>query len=35
VAAGRNGLENYPAGSWGPPGADALVAKSGQHWRQP
>ena len=34
-AAGRTGIENYPAGSWGPAGADALVDKSGQHWRQP
>ena len=32
---GRNGLESYPAGSWGPPGADALLEKSGHSWRKP
>ena len=32
---GRNGLESYPAGSWGPPGADALLGKSGHSWRKP
>lgn len=35
AAAGRTGLDSYPAGSWGPPSAEALVAKSGQVWRQP
>jgi glucose-6-phosphate 1-dehydrogenase len=35
AAAGRDGMENYPAGSWGPPGADALMAKAGHVWRQP
>ncbi len=32
---GRNGMESYPAGSWGPAGGDALLAKNGQVWRQP
>jgi glucose-6-phosphate 1-dehydrogenase len=35
AAAGRNGMENYAAGSWGPPGADALLAKNNHVWRQP
>jgi glucose-6-phosphate 1-dehydrogenase len=34
AAAGREGMENYPAGSWGPPGAEALLAKNGHVWRQ-
>jgi len=34
-AAGPAGLETYPAGSWGPPAADALLAKNGHTWRQP
>jgi len=32
---GKEGMEEYPAGSWGPPGADALLAESGHAWRQP
>jgi len=32
---GRNGMESYPAGSWGPAGADALLAKNNHVWRQP
>jgi glucose-6-phosphate 1-dehydrogenase len=32
---GREGMEEYPAGSWGPPRADALLAASGHAWRQP
>ena len=32
---GRSGMETYPAGSWGPAGADVLLAKSGHIWRQP
>ncbi|HZZ59529.1 MAG TPA: glucose-6-phosphate dehydrogenase [Opitutaceae bacterium] len=32
---GRQGMETYAAGSWGPGGADALLASSGHHWRQP
>lgn len=34
-AAGRAGLESYPAGSWGPPAADGLLQRNGHHWRQP
>jgi glucose-6-phosphate 1-dehydrogenase len=34
-AEGRVGMESYPAGSWGPPGADALLARNGHTWRQP
>jgi glucose-6-phosphate 1-dehydrogenase len=32
---GREGMEQYAAGSWGPAGADALLASAGQVWRQP
>jgi glucose-6-phosphate 1-dehydrogenase len=32
---GRNGLDTYPAGSWGPAAADALLAASGHAWREP
>lgn len=28
-------LASYPAGSWGPPEADALIAESGDSWRTP
>ncbi|MSU24970.1 MAG: glucose-6-phosphate dehydrogenase [Opitutus sp.] len=35
AAAGREGMRNYDAGSWGPASADALLAKSGHLWRQP
>jgi glucose-6-phosphate 1-dehydrogenase len=35
AAAGAEGLETYPAGSWGPAGAHALLAASGHAWRQP
>ncbi len=28
----RNAIETYQPGSWGPPGADALLAKSGRAW---
>ncbi|MGH7996573.1 MAG: glucose-6-phosphate dehydrogenase [Opitutaceae bacterium] len=31
----RAGLQSYPAGSWGPPGADALLAPRGHVWREP
>ena len=27
--------EDYPAGTWGPPGADGLMARSGRQWRRP
>ncbi|HEX2855264.1 MAG TPA: glucose-6-phosphate dehydrogenase [Opitutaceae bacterium] len=33
--AGRDGMDTYPAGSWGPPGGDALLAKNNHTWRQP
>jgi glucose-6-phosphate 1-dehydrogenase len=26
---------NYPAGSWGPPGADELIERDGRSWRRP
>ena len=32
---GRAGMDNYAAGSWGPPSADALLAKQNHVWRQP
>lgn len=35
AAAGRKGLDSYPAGSWGPPTADELLKKNGHAWRQP
>jgi glucose-6-phosphate 1-dehydrogenase len=28
-------LETYPVGSWGPPGADALLAHGHRRWREP
>ena len=31
--AGREGLESYAAGSWGPAGADALLGAQGHAWR--
>jgi glucose-6-phosphate 1-dehydrogenase len=33
--AGRSGMDAYAAGSWGPAGADALLARLGHVWRQP
>ncbi len=35
AAAGRQGLDSYAAGSWGPPSADALLARKNHVWRQP
>ncbi|HTJ77506.1 MAG TPA: glucose-6-phosphate dehydrogenase [Rariglobus sp.] len=35
AAAGREGMDSYPAGSWGPASADALLAKASHVWRQP
>ncbi len=32
---GRTGMDAYPAGSWGPPSADALLAGRAHCWRQP
>jgi glucose-6-phosphate 1-dehydrogenase len=34
-AAGRDGLDEYPAGSWGPSSATALVVPRGHEWRRP
>ena len=34
-AQGRTGMDHYAAGSWGPPSADSLLARSGHLWRQP
>jgi glucose-6-phosphate 1-dehydrogenase len=28
-------LQTYPSGSWGPPAADALLARDGREWRRP
>ncbi len=28
-------IEEYPAGSWGPAGADALITEPGRSWREP
>src|SRR5690606_18549035 len=35
AAAGREGMDSYPAGSWGPANADALLAANNHVWRQP
>ena len=35
AAAGSEGMGSYPAGSWGPPCADALLAEQGHEWRKP
>jgi glucose-6-phosphate 1-dehydrogenase len=32
---GRNGMDSYPVGSWGPPNADALLMRKSHSWRQP
>ncbi|MBI4622852.1 MAG: glucose-6-phosphate dehydrogenase [Verrucomicrobia bacterium] len=32
---GREGLDTYAAGSWGPASSDALLAKRNHAWRQP
>ena len=32
---GRDGMDSYPAGSWGPPSGEALLAKNHHVWRQP
>ena len=32
---GRTGMENYVAGSWGPDGANQLLAKNNHIWREP
>jgi glucose-6-phosphate 1-dehydrogenase len=35
AAAGRKGMDQYPAGSWGPASSNALLNKNGHVWRQP
>ncbi len=35
AAAGREGMDQYPAGSWGPPSSDALLKANEDLWRQP
>ena len=35
AAAGRTGMDAYAAGSWGPSGADTLLARHRHVWRQP
>jgi len=35
AAAGREGMDSYAAGSWGPAAAEALVADGKHTWRQP
>ena len=32
---GRPPLETYPAGTWGPPGADQLMVQDGRSWHKP
>jgi glucose-6-phosphate 1-dehydrogenase len=34
-AAGADGVDEYPAGSWGPASADALLGAARHEWRQP
>ena len=34
-AATAASVEIYPAGSWGPDGADALLRRDGHVWREP
>jgi glucose-6-phosphate 1-dehydrogenase len=35
AAAGRDGMDAYAAGSWGPALADALMLRPHHHWRKP
>ena len=35
VAEGRTALDSYPAGSWGPEGAERMMAADGRAWRLP
>ena len=32
---GRNGIESYVAGSWGPQGSQAMLARDRRAWREP
>ncbi len=34
-ASGRDGMDTYAAGSWGPPNADELLGRNRHVWRQP
>ncbi|MEX2671650.1 MAG: hypothetical protein WD294_06015, partial [Phycisphaeraceae bacterium] len=29
------GIPTYPAGTWGPPAADIMLARDSRHWRIP
>lgn len=31
----RQSIQDYPSGSWGPPAADALLARDGREWHNP
>ncbi|MFB9903814.1 glucose-6-phosphate dehydrogenase [Allokutzneria oryzae] len=33
--AAKGSPEEYKSGTWGPPSADAMMARSGRHWRRP
>ncbi|HEY0945481.1 MAG TPA: glucose-6-phosphate dehydrogenase [Opitutaceae bacterium] len=35
ATAGREGMDSYASGSWGPASGDALLAKNSHVWRQP
>ena len=35
AAQGRQGMDSYPAGSWGPPASAALLAANDHLWREP
>ncbi len=35
AAAGREGMDTYPAGSWGPDAANHLLARNQHEWRKP
>jgi glucose-6-phosphate 1-dehydrogenase len=35
AAQGRNGMDSYTAGSWGPAASTALLAANGHIWREP
>jgi len=35
AASGREGMDSYPSGGWGPLSADTLLAENNHHWRQP
>jgi glucose-6-phosphate 1-dehydrogenase len=35
AADGREGMDSYPAGTWGPASADSMLARNNHVWRQP